>query len=265
MALVVASLLAASCSRLTFVKADASRGKSERIAPEYKLRDEPRDAGPALAVRHAMLAEQRLRTGQIDAAEREVRLALKADPGSTTALTLVAMIDEQRGRADSAGAHYAKAAELAPRSGAMLNNYGAWLCGNGRAAESMQWFDRALADPGYRARASALANAGACALKSSESGRVERDLQAALALDPDNPVALAALAEQRLRTGRFLEARAFSERRLAAAPATAPVLLLASQIETELGDNAAAARYVQRLDREFSQSRTTQSGDRSPP
>lgn len=264
-AVLAASLLATACSRLTFVKPDASRGRAERIAPEYNLRDESRDTGTAAARRHTTLSEQRLRTGQLDAAEKEARAALRADPASTTAYTLLAMVEEHRGRAVQAGAHYARAAELAPQSGAMLNNYGAWLCGNGRARESLPWFDRALADQGYRSRASALANAGACAGMAGDHGRVERDLRAALALDPDNAVALFAMAEHAYRHARYLEARAFSERRLAAAPASAPVLLLASQIEDKLGDKAAAARYVQRLNTEYPQARTAQPGESSPP
>jgi type IV pilus assembly protein PilF len=264
-ALVAASLLASSCSRLTFVKPNASRGKVDRIAPEYDLRDTPRNTGAASARRHEMRAEQRLRAGELDAAETEAKAALKADAGSANAHTLLALIDERKGRTAQAGTHYAKAAELAPRSGAAQSNYGAWLCGNGRAAESLAWFDRALAEPAYTSTASALANAGACAGIAGQYGRVERDLRAALALDPDNAVALFAMAEHAFRNTRYMDARAFSERRLAAAPAAPQVLLLASQIETKLGDKAAAARYVQRLNTEFPQARTAQSGESSPP
>jgi type IV pilus assembly protein PilF len=55
----------------------------------------------------------------------------------------------------------------------------------------------------------------------------------------------------RYSQARYMDARAFSERRLAAAPASADALLLASQIEDKLGDSAAAARYVRRLGEEF--------------
>ncbi|MDQ3494682.1 MAG: type IV pilus biogenesis/stability protein PilW [Pseudomonadota bacterium] len=264
-AVVAASIVLASCSRLTFVKPDASRGKVDRVAPEYDIRETPRDKNAAAARRHEMLAEERLRSGQLQAAEAEAKSALKANPRSATAHTLLALIEERNGRAAQAGTHYAKASELAPASGAMLNNYGAWLCGNGRATESLAWFDRALQDPGYGSRASALANAGACAGIAGEHGRVERDLRAALALDPTNAVALLAMAEHALRNGSYLEARAFSERRLAVGPATPQLLLVASQIETQLGDKAAAARYVQRLHREFPQARTAHPGESSPP
>jgi type IV pilus assembly protein PilF len=264
-AVIAASMVLASCSRLTFVKPNPNRGKMERIAPEYDLRDTPRHKGAASARRHEMRAEEQLRAGQLDAAEAEARAALKADPRSATAYTLLALVEEDRGRAAQAGAHYAKAAELAPSAGAVHNNYGAWLCANGRAQEALAWFDRALQDPGYGPRASALANAGACAGIAGEYGRVERDLRAALALDPANAVALLAMAEHAFRNGSYLEARAFSERRLSVGPSTPQLLQLASQIELKLGDKAAAARYVQRLHREFPQARTAQSGESSPP
>ena len=114
--------------------------------------------------------------------------------------------------------------------------------------------------------AAALANAGECAGRAGQHGRVERDLRAALSLDPDNAVALGAMAEHQFRNGRYLEARAFSERRLGVAPPDASALLLASQIEDKLGDKAAAARYVQRLRTEFPQARTAaQPGEGSSP
>jgi type IV pilus assembly protein PilF len=97
----------------------------------------------------------------------------------------------------------------------------------------------------------ALANAGVCAGQAGQQERADRDLRHAISLDPVNAAALGALAQREFRAGRAFEARAFSERRLAAAPANPQALLLASQIEEELGDSAAAARYVSRLNAEF--------------
>src|SRR5690606_26756693 len=128
-----------------------------------------------------------------------------------------------------------------------LNNYAVWLCGNGRQAESLPLFAQALRDPGYATPAVAMANAGACALEAGRAAEAERDLRRALELDPENPVALATMARLSFQQGDYLQARAFSQRRLAAAPASAQVLQLASQIEQKLGDSAAMAGYVQRL------------------
>jgi len=158
---------------------------------------------------------------------------------------------DYQGKPSEAGAYYKRAAELAPSDGGALNNYGAWLCTNGSPAEALVWFDRALKDPRYPTPASALANAGGCALKVGQYQRADRDLRSALALDPSNGYALASMAESEYHAGRYFEARAFTERRLAAAPANPAVLQLASSIEERLGDKAAASRYVQRLRAEF--------------
>ncbi len=136
-----------------------------------------------------------------------------------------------------------------PTDGVHLNNYGAWLCGNGQPAESLAWFDRALADAGYPDRADALANAGRCALRAGQLPMAETRLRAALQLAPAHLVALASMAELAYGAGRDMEARAFSERRLAAAPPDRDALLLAARIEDRLGDAAAAAGYRQRLAR----------------
>ncbi|HDS1148283.1 MULTISPECIES: type IV pilus biogenesis/stability protein PilW [Stenotrophomonas] len=199
------------------------------------------------------LATRDMQVGNLDAAERKVREALKLAPEAPDALVLQAGIDDRRGRTRQAGENFRKAAELAPQRGDVLNNYGAWLCQQGQPAESLVWFDRALQAPGYATPGEAQANAGSCALDAGQLERAERDLRAALVAAPANPVALESMAQLSFRQGRYMEARAFAERRIAAAPATRSVLQLASQIEARLGDRAASDRYLQRIRQEFPQ------------
>lgn len=199
------------------------------------------------------LATRDMQVGNLDAAERKVREALKLAPEAPDALVLQAGIDDRRGRTRQAGEIFRKAAELAPQRGDVLNNYGAWLCQQGQPAESLVWFDRALQAPGYATPGEAQANAGSCALDAGQLERAERDLRAALVAAPANPVALESMAQLSYRQGRYMEARAFAERRIAAAPATRSVLQLASQIEVKLGDRAASDRYLQRIRQEFPQ------------
>lgn len=247
--------LATACNRLTFIKPDLTRkGSDNEIARSVELEPDRKDrrAIQASSARGHLAASQKfLQAGDDASAEQEARKALKLDAKSFDAHTLLAVIEGRRGNTAKAGDHYQRAAGFAPANGVALNNYGAWLCSGGRAAESLGWFDRALQDPAYASPASALANAGSCALKSGQGVRAERDARSALQLDPQNAVALETLAESAHRAGRYFEARAFSERRLGAAPADAAALQLASQIEWKLGDAAAADRYVRKLRAEF--------------
>lgn len=248
---VVVVLAASACSRLTFIKPSAERGRYEQVAPDYRFADSAESRRRLQVQSHVTEAGRALDSGDVDKAEEAARAALKVDGRAPRALTMMALVEMVRGRSEEAGRYYARAAEHAPDDGAVLNNYGAWLCRQGRATESMAYFERALSDAAYTGQADALANAGACAEAAGRGDRAEDYLRAALNLDPENAVALSAMAEYQYRNGRYLEARAFSQRRLAAAPATAEALMLASQIEERMGDSVAAERYRQRLGREF--------------
>lgn len=229
----------------------AKLGPSE--APVYSVRD-PEGVRQQVRWQELLtLAGRDIQGGNLDAAERKAREAQKLVPTAPDGLVLLAGIDERRGRSQQAGENFRKAAELAPQRGDVLNNYGAWLCQQGQAAESLVWFDRAQRAPGNPAVAEAQSNAGSCALDAGQFERAERDLRAALSALPGNPVALEAMAQLSFRQGRYIEARAFAERRIAAAPATRSVLQLASQIEARLGDRAASDRYLQRIRQEFPQ------------
>jgi type IV pilus assembly protein PilF len=246
--LVAGTCSVVACGRLAFVKPDVSRGSFQRVAPEVSI-------APSRGDEHARIlaarAGARLHEGDTAEALRLASEAVRRDPDSADAQAVLAFALERSGSPEQAGVHYRRAAELAPSRGEMLNNYGAWLCGQRRPGESLKWFDAALAIPGYPTPAAALANAGACAYGAGEAERAERDLRRAIAVDPENPLALATLARLAYDRGRWMEARAFSQRRLAAAPADIEALQVASQIEQKLGDSDAARRYGERMQKEF--------------
>jgi type IV pilus assembly protein PilF len=248
--LACAALLAAGCSRLerlSIVKPTAARGDWTQVAEAHAVSDKGRKAAPMAAIQLLASATEAYRAGKLELAAAQARQALKADPKLADAHTLLAGIASAQGDQAAAGRHYQQAVAIAPATGAYANNYGTWLCGNGRAAESLGWFDRALADPGYATRASAFANAGTCAKRAGLAERAEANWRQALALEPVELQSLAGMAALQFERGRYLEARAFAERWLAVAPAEAEALQLAASIEQKLGDNVAAGRYLSRL------------------
>lgn len=251
LALAVAmSLLAAGCSRLerlSIVKPSAERGDWTQVAEEHDVSDKGRNATPMAARQLLASATEAYRQGKLDIATQQARQALKADPSLADAHSLLAAIASVRGDAAAAGKHHQQAVALAPAVGAYANNYGAWLCDNGRAAESLAWFGKAVADPNYPTRAAALGNAGTCAQRAGQTLQAESSWREALALDPGELQSLAGMAGLEFARGRYFEARAFAERWLAISPADAEGLQLAASIEQKLGDNVAAQRYLLRL------------------
>lgn len=243
-------MLATGCSRLerlSIVKPTAARGDYTQVAPTYEVSDKGRKGAPVAVSQLLANATGFYRAGRVDESERLARQALKADPKSGDAHTLLAAVATARGNVADAGSHYQQAVRLAPETGAYANNYGTWLCANGRAAESLGWFDKALADPGYPTPVAALANAGACANGIGQQGRAEASWRQALAIDRDNLQSLSGMAALQFALGQYVEARAFAERWLALAPTDAEGLQLAARIEQKLGDNLAAQRYLSRL------------------
>ena len=147
------------CSRLTFVKPASKRIAYEEKGSAYSVSDSAATKQRLATQDRLALASQRLQSGDLASAEREATAVLKINPGSADANTILAIVQDQKGNSERAGGYYKRAAELAPTQGAALNNYGAWLCGNGHEAESLLWFDRAVEAPGYNSPASAYANA----------------------------------------------------------------------------------------------------------
>ena len=246
----VACATLAGCSkleRLTFIRPSAERGEYVKVAPTYDVSG--RKAGKPTADIGSLVqaASDRLRRGQLDEAEHLAQQAYKINPRSADANTLLGTVADARGNTAKAGPYYQAAAALAPQSGIYANNYGGWLCENGQAAESLPWFDRALADATYPTPAFALANAGSCARKAGLDARAESQWRRALELAPENILALSGMARMQYERGRYMDARAFAQRLLAAAPEDRLGLQLAADIEQKLGDNVAASRYLARL------------------
>ena len=199
------------------------------------------------------LAEQYIESSQYDVALDRLQRAVKLDPDSADAYTVLGLLYEHINRPAQADASYAKSVKIAPDKGEILNNYGAWLCRSGHMVEADEWFRKAVADPFYKTPAAALGNASACALKAGKPGLAEGYDRQLLAIDPANAGALQDLATILFQRGDYMHARAFVERLLAGDKVAPDMLDLAASIEDKLGDADAARGYRKRIATEFPQ------------
>lgn len=187
-----------------------------------------------------------LEQGHAEEAVALARRLVRRDRQDPDAHTLLAVALSANGQAELAGQSHRDALALAPQRGGLLNNLGAWLCAQGHAAEALVLIERARRDPQHNV-ADVAANAGICAARAGQYRLAEAELRQALGLLPGHPAALASMARVQLALGQAMSARAFYQRRLAAAPVDASVLQLAIEIEQRLGDGAAAAHYTRWL------------------
>ncbi len=200
---------------------------------------------------NARLAIEYMKREQLQAASDKIEKALVQNPRDLSVQLAAGVVFERLLDTKRAEKHFRLALRADANSPEAQNALGAFLCRHKDYAKGEEMFLKAANNPIYRTPEVAYTNAGVCARSAGELERAEKYLRQALAVKsvyPETFVQLAGVAHDR---GNHLQARAFIERFLATAPATADALLLGHQIEKALNDNAAAAVFSERLRKEF--------------
>lgn len=210
-----------------------------------------REANPEKAAQiYADLGLQYLRQGNLELARVKLERSLELNDKNADAHHYIAEIYKQRKNWEQAGQHYSKAVRYDEENPMLLNNYGAFLCEQGRFSESEEYFLRATRLPSYRTPELAYENLALCALQTDNSSTAEAYFRKALQLQPSLPKSLYQMALISYQQGEYLSARAFIER-FHAIGRTPQSLKLGIRIEEALGDEAAADKYRERLSRQF--------------
>jgi type IV pilus assembly protein PilF len=215
--------------------------------------------GQTAAEINVSLGQAYLEQGRLELALDKLKKALKLDPKLSSAHTVIAVVYERINDPAQAQFHYKRAAELAPKNGPALNNYGTFLCRSKQYADADKYFARALADPFYQTPATAHANRGSCAMLWGDLDLAEKSLREAVRLQPNSAQALYDMARVLHARKDDFKARAFVQRCEAAAGASPELLELAMQIEQGLGNERGVREYRMRLKREFPDSSQAQS------
>ena len=221
-------------------------GKAELATSSDQTADQKR------AAIRLQLASGYYQQGQLEVALDEVKRAILAEPGNAEAYGVRALIYMDMGEPGLAEDNFKRALALAPQNADLSNNYGSFLCQNGRAAQSLAYFDAALNNRTYQSPAKAFNNAGACSLKIRDNAGAERYLLQALKLTPDLPVTNANLARVYYERGDYVQAGFFIARlgRTAKMDSlTADVLWLAIKVQHKLADAGPEAGWVTQLRR----------------
>jgi type IV pilus assembly protein PilF len=188
---------------------------------------------------------------QLAVALDEVKQALQADPGLADAYSVRGLIYMEMGESRLAEDSFLQALRLAPGNPDFNNNYGWFLCQEGRERQSISYFENALKSRAYRSPAKALHNAGACSLKMGDGAAAEKYLTQAFQLEPGNPATNTSLAKMYYEQRDYQRAR-FHIGRVMKLEALGPdVLWLAIRIERKLGDGIAESSLATQLRRRY--------------
>jgi type IV pilus assembly protein PilF len=188
---------------------------------------------------------------QLPTALDEIKQALAIDPNLADAYGVRGLIYMDMGENVLAEDNFQRALKIAPNSPDHTNNYGWFLCRTGREKESMAYFEKAVANPAYRAPAKALNNAGACSLKLRDLAGAERYLTRAFQFDPGNMDVNTNMAKLYYARSDYQRARFYITRVTKAEKYDANVLWTAIRIERKLGDRTAETSLATQLRRRY--------------
>jgi type IV pilus assembly protein PilF len=231
----------AGCNQMT-----GSSG-SEIIRPTVGTND--------IAEINLKLGIEYLQRGEYENALEKLRRAEEADKNFPPTYNALGILYQRLGDKVRAEKYYKHALSLNSSDAPTLNNYGQFLCREGRFDEAQTTFLKAANNPLYSTPEIALTNAGTCAAAQGKLDVAETHLRNALGKNPRVAVALIQMAEISYTTASYLSARAYLQRYLETSAHTSKSLWLGINIENELGDKNALSSYKLLLRNKFPDSK----------
>lgn len=176
-------------------------------------------------------------------AVEKLKLAISERSDYARAHATLAFVYAKMGKTNKAELQYRRALALAPDSPDTLNNYGVFLCSNGRGMQAQNYFKRAAESPSYSTPEVALTNAGVCLRNIGHSRQAMRKFRKALQINANFPLALDQMAQLAFHEKKYLEAQALEQRYQEVANAGPAMLLLIMRTELALGNGKKAKEY----------------------
>lgn len=192
-----------------------------------------------------------LQQNNLELANEKLLKALRQNPESVKANYVYAVLQDKLGEKKLAEFHYRKATELDPENSEAANNFGAFLCRNGREQESEEYFLKALDNPLYKTPEYAYTNAAICLLQIDQTEQAKSYLGAAIAAKSDFGPALLAMADVLYDERDYVNAKIYVDRYHLSTRASAKSLWLAIRNTLELDNEGEVAEYARRLEADF--------------
>ena len=200
--------------------------------------------------------------GQTTVALDELKQSLSADPNFGEAYNLRGLIYMRLNDFRLADESFRRAIALNASDANSLHNYGWLMCQQGRHAESMPLFAKALANPQYTDRPKTLMIQGLCQIKAGQRALAEESLTRSYELDAGNPITGYNLALLLFEREELVRAQFYIRRINNSELANAESLWLGVKVEHRLGNRDAEEQLASQLRKRYPQARETALLDR---
>lgn len=201
------------------------------------------------------LASNYFENGQTTVALDEIKQSLAADPSYTPAYVLRGLVYMRMSQSALAEDSFRRALQISPRDADALHNYGWFVCQEGRYAEAVSLFERALASPLYGGQAKTLMAKGVCQVRLGQPAEAERSFARSYELDAANPITAYNLASLLYQRGDYARAQFYIRRLNNSELANAETLWLGIKVERRLRNIDVVEQLAQQLSRRYPKSR----------
>jgi type IV pilus assembly protein PilF len=246
-------LLALLCGLLTGLSACA-HPEHPAEGTEGRLAETDESAALHRARLHTELASRYFDNGQMAVALDEIGRALAADPNHGPAHVLRGLAQMRLSNERLAEDSFVRALQINPRDRDALHNQGWLQCQQGRHAQSLVSFARALALADPDGHAKTWMTQGICQVRSGLLTDAETSFLRAHQLDADHPVVGYNLADLLYRRGELQRAQSYIQRLNQSEFANAQSLWLGLRVERRLQNTQTMDQLSRRLGQRFADS-----------
>ncbi len=203
---------------------------------------EPEDKERASEI-NAQLGLGYMQRGQYKRALGKLEKAIDYNPDNANAYHYKAELHRRLREYDKAEDNFVKSLDIEPSNANTLNNYGIFLCDQGRYAQAISNFQKIIDDPLYRYKADAHENLGLCSYRQGKLRQAEDAFQSALAINNKMAKSILKMAQITYDRREKAEAYSFYKRYISLAAHTPESLWLGILIETDRGNKNSVASY----------------------
>lgn len=218
----------------------------------------------AAAKYNIQLGTTYLQQGNFALAREKLERSLKQNPKDPDVHTSLALLYDRTGDAKLADKHFKEALRLAPDKPDLINNYGIYLCKNGRVDEGVERFVTVAANKFYTTPEVALTNAGVCLRGAKRLDDAEQKFVGAIRARPNYSEATVQLAGLAVEKGNLTQAKKVVDTYLNAFRPSPDVLFAAVGVARASKDRMSEEKYTRTLRLDFPDSPQARALQRKP-
>lgn len=198
----------------------------------------------AIAATNLNLGIEYMRLGEYNLALEKLLRAKEAKSDYAPVYDALGLLYQKLGRPEDADRNFQQAIKLNSNSSITLNNYGQFLCSQGKVDDADKYFLASAENPLYETPEIPYTNIGTCAYMHDQPDKASEYFRKALTLNPAIPAALIQMTEIEYNEGNYESAHDYLERYLKYSKHTPKSLWLGIRIEQQLGDKNKVSGYA---------------------